>query len=349
MVNLPSGDVARTGVCRGPGVVGRPRVRRRLTTPGDGPALPTVVDGVAYLGDADGHVCAIDVVSGGVLWQSRHDLRHGDGSPALSSVAALPAVSAELVLAEAGEQVFAHDRRTGQVRWSIPEISSHHAVLLGEAVLVLHDLEAVAAYALSTGGRLWSSMDTVSGVPGHYGFGLLAAFGAAADGLIFLTEGFEGNHTHGGLHAFDVHGGALRWGFHEDFVACEHAGCEGDQLTVAPNHAAYSRGLVWVVRERWCDGTGTSALALVGVDPRTGKEQVTLNEPDEAGIGGCFGAAPVFGPEMIYCTSGDALHALDPAPDGCGGAAGSRRRWWPLHCWPSRSSTWRPKTGVCTR
>ncbi|MFC7245010.1 PQQ-binding-like beta-propeller repeat protein [Catellatospora aurea] len=300
----------------------QPRVRRRLTTPGDGPALPTVDGGVAYFGDADGHVCAIDVADGGILWQSRHDLRHRDGTPALSSVAALPAVSAELVLAEAGEQVFAHDRRTGQVRWSMPEISSHHAVLFGDAVVVLHDLAAVAAYQLPAGGRRWSSVDTVSGVADHYGFGLLATFPATADGRMFLTEGFEGNRTHGGLHSFDVDSGALLWGFHEDFVTCGHDDCEGDQLQVAPNRPVYARGLVWVVRERWCDGAGTAALSLVGFDPATGAERVALKEPAEAGIDGCFGSAPVFGADLIYCTSADAIHALEP---GSGRVRWSRR------------------------
>ncbi|WP_155368111.1 outer membrane protein assembly factor BamB family protein [Catellatospora vulcania] len=303
-------------------MVDQPRVRRRLTTPGTGPALPTVADGVAYLGDADGHVCAIDIVTGGLLWQSRHELRHGDGSAARSSVAALPAVSADLVLAEAGEQVFAHDRRTGQVRWSIPEISSHHATIVGGAVVVLHDLAAVAAYELSTGAKRWSSLEAVGGVDSHYGFGLLAAFAAVADGRLFLTEGFEGNHTHGGLHAFDVDSGALLWGFHETFVGCEHPGCEGDQLDVAPYHPVYARGLVWVVRDRWCDGDGTAALTLVGFDPQTGDEQVTLEEPAEMGLGGCFGAAPVFGTESIYCTSGDAVHAFEP---GSGRLRWSRR------------------------
>ena len=83
MVNLPSGDLARTGVCRGPGVVDQPRVRRRLTTPGTGPGLPTVIDGVAYLGDADGHVCAIDLADDRALWQARHELQHDDGTDAL--------------------------------------------------------------------------------------------------------------------------------------------------------------------------------------------------------------------------------------------------------------------------
>jgi len=126
--------------------------------------LPTVADGVAYMGNADGHICAIELINGGMLWQSRHELRHEDGTAALSSVAALPAVSMDLVLAEAGEQVFAHDRGTGQVRWSIPEISSHHGVVVGDVVLVLHGLEAAATYELSTGGRRWSSVETVTSI-----------------------------------------------------------------------------------------------------------------------------------------------------------------------------------------
>ncbi len=311
-MNLPQGDMSRRGVCQGPGLVELPRVRRRLVTPGAEPALPTVADGVAYLGDADGHLCAVDLVSGAMLWQHRHALRHDDGTAALSSVAALPAVSKELVLAEAGEQIFAHDRGTGQVRWWIPEISSHHGVVVGDLVLVLHGLESAAAYDLSTGGRRWSSLESTAHLDNHYGFGLLAAFPAVAGGRMFLTEGFEGNHTHGGLHAFDVDSGTLLWGFHDTSVECEHAECDGNQQMVAPYHPVYARDLVWVIRDRWCDHDGSAALRLVGCDPRTGEEKVTLAEPEEGEVGQVFGAAPLFGTDLIYCTSGDALHALDP-------------------------------------
>ncbi|GIH07741.1 hypothetical protein Rhe02_58080 [Rhizocola hellebori] len=290
----------------------QPQIRRRFATPGVEPALPTVADGVAYLGDADGHLCAIDTADGRMLWQTRHQLRHQDGSAALSSVAALPAVSGDLVLAEAGEQIFAHDRGTGQVRWSVPEISSHHGVVVGDAVLMLHGLESAAAYDLSTGGRRWTSLETTAQLEHHYGFGLLATFPLVAGGRMFLTEGFEGNHTHGGLHAFDVESGAVLWGFHDTFVECEHPDCDGNQQMVAPNHPVFARGLVWVIRDRWCDGDGTAALELIGFDPKTGKEQVIVAEPDEGGIGTVFSAAPVFGADLIYCTRGNALHALDP-------------------------------------
>ncbi|GAA2624781.1 hypothetical protein GCM10010399_65220 [Dactylosporangium fulvum] len=307
-VHLPSGDLARTGGCPGPGVVNRPRVRLRLAASGAGPALPTVAGGVAYLGDAEGRVQAVDTASGGTLWQHRHELRHEDGSAALSAVAALPAVTGDLVFVEAGEQVFAHDRRTGRVRWRIPEISSHHGAVAGDVLLVLHDLHTAAAYDAATGDRRWRVASAPDG-----GFGLLASFPMVAGGRMFLTEGFEGNHTHGGLHAVDLDTGALLWGFHDTQLECERPGCEGDDLTVAPNHPVYARGLVWVVRGRWCGADGTASLELVGFDPQTGREHVALAEPDGVDVGDVFGAAPVFGPDLVYCPSGQGLHALDPA------------------------------------
>lgn len=164
---------------------------------------------------------------------------------------------------------------------------------------------------MSTGARRWTSLETVKEVAGHYGYGLLASFAAVADGRAFVTEGFEGNHTHGGLHAFDVDSGARLWGMHEEFVPCEHSGCEGDDLTIAPNHPVYARGLVWVIREGYCRATGSSGLKLVGFHPRDGEVRVALAEPATE-IGDIFDAAPVFGPELIYCAGGDALHALDP-------------------------------------
>jgi outer membrane protein assembly factor BamB len=303
-VNLPSGDLSRTGRFPGPGLPSRPRVRLRV--PGERPSVPTVVGGTAFFGDAEGGVHAVDLADGDALWRFRHDLRHADGSAALSSVAALPAVSDDLVFVEAGGQVFAHDRRTGEPRWRVPEISSHHPVVVGGLLVVVHDLHAAAAYDGGTGDKRWTTESD------DLGFGLLAAFAPVAGGRMFLTEGVEGNHTHGGLHAFDLATGALEWGHHEEFVACDRPRCEGDDLMIAPNHAVHARGLVWAVRSRYCDGIGEGTMELVGFDPADGTGRVVLTEPAGAETTDVFLGAPVFGADLVYCTSGVRLHALDP-------------------------------------
>jgi outer membrane protein assembly factor BamB len=278
-----------------------------LAPSGARPSLPTVVGGIAYLGDAEGGVHAVELDGDGVLWRSPHDLRHSDGTPARSSVAALPAVSDGLVFVEAGEQVFALDRATGGPRWLVPELSSMHPVVADDLLLVVHDLHSAAAYDVSTGARRWGTEP-----PNEYGFGLLEMFPMVAGGRMFLTEGVEGNKRDGGLHAFDLKTGALEWGFSDDFIACDHPDCEGNSLTFAPNHPVYARGLVWVVRNRYCDTTGASDMELVGFDPDDGTERAALTEPDGAEVADVILAAPVFGAGLVYCTSGPRVHALDP-------------------------------------
>ncbi len=288
-VTVPSGDSARTGVCPGSGLTAEPKVVQRFTVPR--PSLPAVTGGVLYAGDETGAVHAFDVATGDRLW------RHAGGSE--YEVDRMPAVTADLVVVESGERVWAHDRRDGRLRWDVDGGSPTAA---GDLLLIMDNLNGFQALDLGSGGTRWRSGRRFDDLT----YGLLETHPTVAGELVLVTEGFEGNHTHGGLHAYDRSTGTLLWGIGERREACTRPSpCpEPDELTIGPFHAVVAHGLVWTIDLRMHQDNG--GCELTGVDPRNGEQRRALSAADADG-------SPVFGPELAYCRAGGRVDALDPA------------------------------------
>jgi outer membrane protein assembly factor BamB len=299
-VTVPHGDLSRTGQCPGPGIVREPKVFRRFTTNAGRPSLPAVADGVMYAGDAEGNLYAFDVETGERLWYHQH---HDDRYS--MRIERMSAVTPDLVIIEAGGRVFGHARLDGEVRW---KIEGTCPTVVDDILLVLDDLSGIQAFDAASGQLRWRTGQRFDG--GSYG--LLQAHPTIADGMVLVAEGFEGHHTHGGLHAFDRRTGTLQWGIGEGEVACARLPpCDApDELMVAPFHPVWAHGLVWTIQVRQHEGSGEGEL--VGIDPKTGKQHRALVEgwldADEF-----IDGAPIFGPEWAYCRSESRVDALDLA------------------------------------
>ncbi len=287
-VTVPSGDSARTGMCAGPGLTAEPKVVRRFAVPR--PSLPAVTEGVLYAGDGTGAVHAFDLATGDRLWH-----RTGDSEWEIDR---MPAVTGGLVVVESDERVLAHDRRDGRLRWDAHGGSPTAA---GDLILIMDHLSGFRALSPESGDVRWQSGRRFDGLS----YGLLETHPTVAGELVLVTEGFEGNHCHGGLHAYERGTGTLLWGVGEHQEACDRPSpcAEPDGLTVGPFHAVVAHGLVWTVDLHMHEDTG--ACELTGYDPVTGEKRRALLAADADG-------APAFGPDLAYTRAGGRVDALDP-------------------------------------
>jgi outer membrane protein assembly factor BamB len=296
------GDLARTGCFPGPGVVSEPRVLRRFPMAAE-PAHPTVTGGALYAGDAEGEVHALDVETGERLWHHRHG-----GERWAREIVRPAAVTTGAVLLQVGEQVVCHDRGSGGVRW---RAEGFCPTVVDDLVLVFDDLSGLRALDAGSGQPRWQ---TGSRRFDGLGYGLLQTHPTVAGEMVLVAEGFEGHHTHGGLHALDRRTGAVRWGLGEGEAACTRpAPCaEPDTWEFAPYHPVWARDLVWTIGAR--NHQHRTVLELVGADPATGAERWAIAEEEwlDTDAHEHIDGAPVVGPELLYCRSGDRVDALEP-------------------------------------
>jgi len=91
-------------------------------------ASPVMVDGVAYVGDWSGHLFAISVAHGHVLWSDRlGDSHHG----AYGVITSSAAVASGVAYVGAGDSLFAVDTADGHVRWHT-DLDARHPTDSGE-------------------------------------------------------------------------------------------------------------------------------------------------------------------------------------------------------------------------
>jgi WD40 repeat protein len=131
---------------------------------GNGPrASPTVHDGMVYTLGTQGHLCCLDVTSGGVVWKKSltADL-HGQ-IPRYGASAA-PLVAGELLIVCAGGQpdatVIALDRKTGELRWKAlsdrPAYSAPIVINAGGAEqLIVWTADSITGLDPATGEVYW--------------------------------------------------------------------------------------------------------------------------------------------------------------------------------------------------
>ncbi|MGK5674523.1 PQQ-binding-like beta-propeller repeat protein [Micromonospora sp. URMC 106] len=295
-ISVPYGNSGNTGECPGPGVSANPAIRWRFVADDTVEWAPTIADGVAYFSDASGTVYAVDAETGLLGWRWQEDDPIGAAAPV--------AVSDELVIVEYEEVGFAIDRATGKLRWTLDPMERPFIV---DDLLVTVSIDGIRAYQLDTREVRWEA--AVSSPD----FGLLEGRPAVADGLILVTGGFEGNHSHGGLAAVDQKTGRVVWEIGSEYAPCPHGYPGGKEwVTIDPYHAAVARSLVWVPTSRWHD-EATSEFAAYEV--RTGREHWRL-APPWAGKGEAVSGALVVSADLLYCQyDRTRLDAVDPATE----------------------------------
>lgn len=249
-----------------------------------------VTGGVAYFGDRDGGVHAVDLLTGEPRW-------HRHGTTAHDAVLGRPVVLDELVIAGVGGSLSAHDRGTGAVRWSVRDAGGYPTVA-GDLVLAV-DVR-VAAWDLASRQRRWRGPRIT---------GLLAAPPVPVGGLLVLAQTFEPNHVHGGLHALDPRTGRVAWSVEADTHGCCLGDACDDQLIPSPFPVAADGDLVWTTR-RHEHSMGVLAYDVIALDARTGQERVAY-AASWLGAGDDVSGAVAVAGGTLYCPAGDRLDAVE--------------------------------------
>lgn len=269
-----------------------PEVTWRFTTGATVAWPPVVTGGVAYVADRAGTVCALDARTGQPHWRYQHRTTR------FNEVCGPPVVLGDVVLVDVDEWLFAHERSTGQVRWSVPAAGSH-LTSCGDRVIACTS-KRVSAWDPDSGQRLWASPRND---------GLLHAPPAVTDDLVLCSLGFEPNHVHGGLRVYRVGTGRRAWTIDEATTGCSlgDSRCE-DQLVLGPFPVTPHRDTIRAVRLR-DHHAGDRRYEIVGFDVRTGTETAVHCASWLADDDHVTGAVAV-GDDLVYCPAGRRLDAV---------------------------------------
>jgi outer membrane protein assembly factor BamB len=229
------GDIARTGVMPGPGPTGANVSGDKLGQGiGNVRTSPAVVGGVAYVGDMNGRLYAVDAVTGDEHWQAQIE---GSNSAITTSPAV---VSGTVYVVTRKGWLYAFDAATGEFQWkqetngpfSSEPVKSSPAVFDGTVFFGSPDEHLYAIDAV-TGGMRWK-FETQ---------GWVKASPAVAGGVVYFGS------NDGSLYAVDAATGEQRW-------RIEHA-IDPDQQTGTP---AVAEGVLYYVGRQ----------AVFAVDAATG-------------------------------------------------------------------------------
>jgi outer membrane protein assembly factor BamB len=282
----PYGDPGNSGRCPGPALGADPEVRWRFEAGNTVSSAPVVADGTVYLMDDDGTSYALDARTGDVTWT------WAGGDPCYS--AAWVGVTGDLVLVGRYENEVVHavGRSDGRWRWTLDGVE--YPAVVGDLLIVVETGE-VRAVDLASRSQRWTA---------RVAFGLLEARPAASGGLLVVTGGFEGNHTHGGVAAIDLATGVVRWSRERE----QDPDDVTRSVTVNPAHAAVADGTVWITRDRWDD---TPSSELAALDLATGADRQVY--APGVGAGEFLMGSVVAGPDLVYCPTESRVLAVDPA------------------------------------
>jgi outer membrane protein assembly factor BamB len=183
------GNLAHTGVYKGPGVPKFNRVKWKFHTDGQVISSPAVADGTVYFGSTDGNLYAVDLESGAQKWKLPLGVR------ATSS----PAVDHGIVyLGTYSGRFYAVDAATGNLKWKF-------------------QTEGERRFA---GRHLHGSEPAGETMPDPFDFYLSSP--AVWGGTVYFGSG-DGN-----VYALDSNSGGLKWKFHTgDVVHASPAISEG--------------------------------------------------------------------------------------------------------------------------
>jgi outer membrane protein assembly factor BamB len=243
------GDPSHLGRYAGGGsaIVG---IQWRFETQGDVISSPTVVGNVVYVGSGDGHLYALDLLSGRVNWS------YDAGSPIASS----PAVAERTVFVgtRAG-RFLGLDAASGAVRWQLATgadlplpwghesgdvYTSSPVYALGALVFGAGD-GSVYAVDPGTGAIRWQAQTR----------GRVRATPAVSDGAVYVGS-FDGY-----VYSFDLATGHQRWRFATEGASLESAKFGFDRRSVQSS-AAVANGTVYV---------GARDGFLYAIDAATGR------------------------------------------------------------------------------
>ncbi len=274
---------------------------------------PAVVGGVAFFGDWNGNLHAVNVRTGQQRWQQHLG----------PSIVAAPAVDGAFVYAATGNTLFGLDRTTGAIRWSAVTNANPYAqisaspivvdglVLQGTASFEVFVKEShytfqgtIGAYDASTGRQEWRFTTTPNDASDGAGIGIWST--PAVDrqlGLLYVGTGQNLSPPAGPLEdsilALDYRTGALRWSRQftsDDVFSAGYPGGHDYDFGASPN--------LWTAQGRALVGDGDKAGYYYALDRTTGRVVWQTALTPGGPFGGEIGSAAVVDGEMILGANG---------------------------------------------
>jgi len=117
-----------------------------------GARTPVVRDGVAYLGFSDGHAAALDVKTGGAIWD--RVLSTGTQFIDVSSTPGFDAAG-HLIVASYKDGLFALDPKTGDTVWQSSASGLAYLLVRGSIIFAAGE-DRISAYSSESGKPIWS-------------------------------------------------------------------------------------------------------------------------------------------------------------------------------------------------
>ncbi|TDD64393.1 hypothetical protein E1293_41560 [Actinomadura darangshiensis] len=311
MVVAHYGDDGLSGAYRASGVPGPARVAWVARTAAPVLCPPLLAGDALVVADMAGTVYAFDAGTGEVRWRvpAEEDdeelLVQDEDGEWLDPITMAVAVWRDRVFVaeiedghfeydeNADGEVRVHDLATGTLVETLP--GGGYPAVVGDTLLLYGLNDGVRAFGLPDLTPCWHAKEAGGRVQ------TVPAVGPG--GAVYLTGGFEGNRTHGGVMRVDpLTGDATGFDTDEEDLA-EPAGWDVSKAV----HAAVAEGLVWLPVDRWRSGEEPPFDgAITGRDPLDGAVRwihrlpetpagavavadgtlfVALNEPGDGGHG----------------------------------------------------------------
>jgi outer membrane protein assembly factor BamB len=222
------------------------------------------------------------------------------------------------------ENVIALDRMTGQPVSNAAADdtpagtvgSGKHLVAVGRRLIALDLRSGLVELGGRDGGDPWAAECP----------GLMLAPPAVHDGLIVVARGFEENHTHGGVFAFDADTGEPVWSVRDEqnqpcnALPQDDGTAESDWLVPGGTHAVIAAGRVWLTRTREHEDDlphdqPWQSCELAGLNPASGEEEWTWRMPPLHFSNFAHAPAVADGKVFVTCDHSDTTPHTDPDGD----------------------------------
>jgi polyvinyl alcohol dehydrogenase (cytochrome) len=273
---------------------------------------PTVARGVAYFGDWQGTVWAVEAKTGKDIWSTKI------GSGGFGFIVGAPAIDGDAVYVSTGGKLFRLDRDTGEVRWQV--VTNEHELAQINASPVVVDglvLQGVAsaevaiprseytfrgtigAYDAKTGSEKWRFYTTPNDTSSGAGVGIWST--PAVDrkrGTLYVGSGNNYDAPAGPLAdsilAIDYKTGKLKWSrqftYPDVFSAGNPSGKDAD-VGASPN--------LWTYKGRAFVGAGDKGGVYHALDRNTGKVVWETTLTPGSLFGGEIGSAALVDGKLI--------------------------------------------------
>jgi outer membrane protein assembly factor BamB len=269
---------------------------------------PVIVDGVLYVGAADGGVYAVDVKTGATRWR----FQTGEGLSSVPQTIVVPRGTGDAGRMSAGMSAVERQRAMGIRRVDMTPAVENGTVFIGSGDHTFYAIDA------ATGAKKWSYL-AGSGMASSNNMTLEQPAPILRDGTVYVT-------TEEGLHALNAITGDRKWLFEtlqEIPIKAMNLGRKRK-----PEGPVLGNGVVYLTA--WPYGGGAAKSFVYAVDPDSGKARwvTSLDDLDITAPVAAKGLVFVATHPSISSTSSRAtLHAISAADGQIKWAFGADRKF----------------------